>query len=76
MISDKTFTLEEFQAKIPEFAQALINKCSVKDPKAKLQVIQQAPAVYLIILTDSNNKTQTINIFLAQDGKVETVSVI
>lgn len=74
MLSDKTFTLEEFKTKVPEFAQALINKCADRVPGVKLHVKQESPVSYLITI-ENGHKSEHYQLTLNHQGKVESESV-
>lgn len=73
MLSDKTFTLEEFQKKVPEFAQALINKIADRTPGVKLHVKQEHPMSYLISI-ENGYKAEHYQLQLV-NGRVESTSV-
>lgn len=74
MLSDKTFSVEEFQQKVPEFAQALINKCADKIPGTKLHVKQESPLSYLITI-ENGHKSEHYQVALTSQGHVESTSV-
>lgn len=72
MISDKTFTIDEFHAKIKDFAQAFINK--IGNPDVVLNLVPEGPNSYLIIL-DKPKGRESYAITLNNKGNVETISV-
>lgn len=73
MISDKTFTPEEFSVKVKEFAQAFIDK--INQPGVTLEMRQEGPVSYLISITKPGKGVESYSIFLNREGKVETISV-
>lgn len=80
MISDKQFSIEEFAAAIPQFAQALINKISERRDDVKVRVQQESPVSYLITIEKGEKDTlayskEYYNIVRHMDGRVESVSV-
>lgn len=78
MLSEQPITVEQFQVKVKEFAQALINKVSVRFPDATLRVIQETPRAVLVIvnLKKGDQITQLITqLKLGSDGLVEAQRV-
>lgn len=73
MISDKQFTLQEFNEKMPEFAQAFINKIKPVSPDTTLRLRGEAPGSYLITL-ETGHKSEYYNLRL-ENGHVVTESV-
>ena len=73
MYSDKTFTIEEFATVVPQFAQALINKVSERNPDAKLHMKQESPVSYLI--TIEGRKKEHYMVELLSNGHVQSTSV-
>lgn len=77
MISDKSFNQVEFHAKVKEFAQEFINRCTVAEDKPNVQSVdlkQTAPNEYVLILNKSNG-AERYSFTHHQDGKIETLSV-
>lgn len=74
MISDKKYTVKEFQDAIPGFAQALVNKCAEKTPDVKINVTQENPVSYLITI-ENGHKEEYYSVALGNDGLVESHSV-
>lgn len=73
MISDKTFTFEQFNEKVKEFAQALVNK--IGDPGVSVDLVQESLGAYLITINKPGKGKEKYQIFLNSQGKVETISV-
>lgn len=74
MLSEQPITVEQFQVKVKEFAQALINKVSVRFPGATLRVIQETPRAVLVIV-NLKNGGQVTQLKLGSDGLVEAQRV-
>ncbi|ABX11146.1 Cd.2 conserved hypothetical protein [Escherichia phage JS98] len=74
MLSEQPITVEQFQVKVKEFAQALINKVSVRFPDATLRVIQESPRAVLVIV-NPKNVSQITQLKLGSDGLVEAQRV-
>ncbi|ADI55535.1 hypothetical protein [Escherichia phage IME08] len=74
MLSEQPITVEQFQVKVKEFAQALINKVSVRFPDATLRVIQETPRAVLVIV-NLKNGGQVTQLKLGSDGLVEAQRV-
>lgn len=74
MLSEQPITVEQFQVKVKEFAQALINKVSVRFPDATLRVIQESPRAVLVIVNPKNG-SQITQLKLGSDGLVEAQRV-
>lgn len=74
MLSEQPITVEQFQVKVKEFAQALINKVSVRFPDATLRVIQESPRAVLVIVNPKNGD-QITQLKLGSDGLVEAQRV-
>ncbi|AEN93907.1 hypothetical protein [Escherichia phage vB_EcoM-E33] len=74
MLSEQPITVEQFQVKVKEFAQALINKVSVRFPDATLRVIQESPRAVLVIVNPKNGG-QITQLKLGSDGLVEAQRV-
>ncbi|AWD90378.1 hypothetical protein KNT87_gp191 [Erwinia phage Cronus] len=72
MISDKTYTPDEFHTKAREFAQAFIDK--INTVGVSLSLKQEGPVNYLITLNKPNGK-ESYSIFLNNESKIETISV-
>lgn len=67
MLSENPITVHEFQIKVKEFAQALINKVSERFQDATLRVIQESPRSFLIIVNPKDGD-QITNLKLGSDG--------
>lgn len=74
MISEKTYSKEEFYKAVPELAQALINKISERAPDAKLNVRQDGQFSFLITI-ENGHKSEHYQLKLAEDSKIESTSV-
>lgn len=74
MLSENPITVHEFQIKVKEFAQALINKVSERFQDATLRVIQESPRSFLIIVNPKDGD-QITNLKLGCDGLVEATRV-
>ncbi|CAH1615566.1 hypothetical protein UGJNECP4_00227 [Escherichia phage UGJNEcP4] len=74
MLSEQPITVEQFQVKVKEFAQALINKVSVRFPDATLRVIQETPRAVLVIVNPKDGD-QITQLKLGSDGLVEAQRV-
>lgn len=74
MLSEKPITVEQFHVKVKEFAQALINKVSVRFPDATLRVIQESPRAVLVIVNPKDGD-QITQLKLGSDGLVEAQRV-
>nr|CAI9865811.1 hypothetical protein PFGHJN_00059 [Escherichia phage UP19] len=74
MLSEQPITVEQFQVKVKEFAQALINKVSVRFPDATLRVIQESPRAVLVIVNPKDGD-QITQLKLGSDGLVEAQRV-
>lgn len=74
MISNEKFTLEEFQKKIPEFGQALVNRCIEKVPGVIVNIKQESPYSYLISI-DNSHKSEHYHIALDKEGYINSTSV-
>lgn len=74
MLSEQPITVEQFQVKVKEFAQTLINKVSVHFPDATLRVIQETPRAVLVIV-NLKNGGQVTQLKLGSDGLVEAQRV-
>ncbi|QAU03768.1 hypothetical protein [Escherichia phage AnYang] len=74
MLSEQPITVEQFQVKVKEFAQALINKVSIRFPDATLRVIQESPRAVLVIVNPKNGD-QITQLKLGSDGLVEAQRV-
>lgn len=74
MLSEQPITVEQFHVKVKEFAQALINKVSVRFPDATLRVIQESPRAVLVIVNPKNGD-QITRLKLGSDGLVEAQRV-
>lgn len=69
MISDKTFTEEEFYKKAPEFAQAVANK--IPGSKVSLSNDPIEPNAVIIVL-EANNKSQITQLKLVKGRVIMT----
>lgn len=74
MLSEQPITVEQFQVKVKEFAQALINKVSVRFPDATLRVIQESSRTFLVIVNPKDGD-QVTQLKLGSDGLVEAQRV-
>lgn len=74
MLSEQPITVEQFHVKVKEFAQALINKISVRFPDATLRVVQESPRTVLVIVNPKDGD-QITQLKLGSDGLVEAQRV-
>lgn len=74
MLSEQPITVEQFQQKVKEFAQALINRVSQRFPDATLRVIQESSRTFLIIVNPKDGD-QITQLKLGSDGLVEAQRV-
>lgn len=75
MITDKSFTPKEFDAKVKELAQELANRCSEKvSAPVELRIRDEGPS-RLITIIQKSGKTESYQLTRRLDGKVETISV-
>lgn len=74
MLSEQPITVEQFHVKVKEFAQALINKVSVRFPDATLRVVQESPRTVLVIVNPKDGD-QITQLKLGSDGLVEAQRV-
>lgn len=74
MLSEQPITVEQFRVKVKEFAQALINKVSVRFPDATLRVVQESPRTVLVIVNPKDGD-QITQLKLGSDGLVEAQRV-
>lgn len=72
MISDKTFTPEEFHENVKKFAQAFIDRINNVDTSVELR--QEAPNAYLLTVVKKHG-SEHYSMFLNNDSRVETMSV-
>lgn len=74
MLSEQPITVEQFQVKVKEFAQALINKVSVRFPETSVRVITETPRSVLVIVNPGDGD-QITHLKLDFDGLVEAQRV-
>lgn len=73
MISDNTFTLEDFHKKVRDFAQSFADK--INDVNVTIELSQEGPADYLLRAIKKGRGVESYSIRLNSSGKVETISV-
>ena len=74
MLSETPITVEQFQQKVKEFAQALVNRVSQRFPDTTLRVIQESPRSVLVIVNPKDGD-QFTQLKLGSDGLVEAQRV-
>lgn len=74
MLSEQPITVEQFNTKVKEFAQELINRVAVRFPDVTLQVVHESPRSALIIVNPKDGE-QITQLKLGSDGLVEAMRV-
>lgn len=74
MLSEQPITVEQFQEKVKEFAQATVNRVSQRFPDATLKVIQESARSFMIVINPKDGD-QFTQLKLGSDGLVEAQRV-